>query len=75
MGASPPQSGGEGVPVGASPPRSAGEGGACGRWAAYDSRHNLRPGTTLSRGAVGRVCLRPLGRLRLQARLKPAYNR
>ena len=31
---------------------------------ASDSRHNLRLRTALSRGAAGRVCLRPLGRRR-----------
>ena len=30
--------------------------------AASDSRHNLSPGTTLRRGAPGRVCLRALAR-------------
>ena len=33
--------------------------------AASDSRHNLRPGTTLSRGAAGRVCLRALARRKI----------
>ena len=31
---------------------------------AFDSRHNLCPGTTLRRGAPGRGCLRPQGRRR-----------
>ena len=31
---------------------------------AHDSRHNLRPGTALSREAAGRGCVRPLGRRR-----------
>ena len=31
---------------------------------AHDSRHNLGPGTALSREAAGRGCVRPLGRRR-----------
>ena len=42
--------------------------------AACDSRHNLRPGTTVRRGAPGRVCLWALAHFRLQAQPMPRHN-